>query len=114
MVEYSLRLDLIFNSLANPTRRDIFQRVIREDQTVGQIAEHYKMSLAAVSKHLKIMEKAMLISNRRKGRQHIVTAEPTTLITVQEYLVQYEKLWEKRLDSLEELLKKEAKIDAKT
>jgi DNA-binding transcriptional ArsR family regulator len=106
MVEYPMQLDLIFNSLANPTRRDIFQRVSRSEQTVGEIAEHYKMSFAAISKHLKILERAKLISKRREGRQHIISAEPATLKSVEEYLVQYEKLWNKRFDALEELLNK--------
>lgn len=109
MVEYSMQLDLVFNSLANPTRRDIFQRVSNNEQTVGQIAEHYKMSFAAISKHLKILEKAKLISKRRNGRQHIVTAEPAALKSVQDYLVQYEQLWNTRFDALEELLNKGGK-----
>jgi DNA-binding transcriptional ArsR family regulator len=107
MVEYPLQLDLVFNSLANPTRRDILQRVTNGEQTVSEIAEHYKMSFAAISKHLKILEKAKLISKRRNGRQHIVTAQLAALQGVQEYLDRYEQLWNKRFDALEELLNKE-------
>lgn len=109
MVEYPIQLDLVFNSLANPTRRDILQRVTNSEQTVSEIAAQYKMSFAAISKHLKILEKAKLISKRRNGRQHIVTAQPSALRSVQDYLDQYEKLWDKRFDALEELLNKEDK-----
>ena len=107
MVEYSTRLDLVFGSLADPTRRDIFQRVTTGEQTVGEIAQHYKMSFAAVSKHLKVLEKAKLITKHRHGRQQLVIAEPQTLKSVEDYLHQYEKLWNKRFDALEELLSKE-------
>lgn len=104
MVEYNTQLNLIFSSLADPTRRDIFQRVIGKEQTISEIAEHYQMSFAAISKHLKILEKARLISKRRQGRQQLVSAEASALKDVQEYLAQYEVLWNKRFDNLEKLL----------
>ncbi|HUD07157.1 MAG TPA: metalloregulator ArsR/SmtB family transcription factor [Candidatus Saccharimonadales bacterium] len=107
MVEYAIQLDLVLNSLANSTRRDILQRLSGRGQTVGEIAEHYKMSFAAVSKHLQILEKAKLISKRRSGRKQFVTAEPAALKSVRDYLDQYEKLWNVRFDALEELLKEE-------
>jgi DNA-binding transcriptional ArsR family regulator len=106
MVEYNVQLDLIFSSLADPTRRDIFQRVTGSEQTISQIAEHYKMSFAAVSKHLKILEKAKLISKRKNGRQQLVIAQPTSLKTIEDYLNQHEQLWNKRFDVLEQLLNK--------
>lgn len=107
MVEYSLNLDLVFGSLADPTRRDIFKRVARKEQTVSEVAKHYKMSLAAISKHLKIMERAKLIQKRQEGRQQLITATPATLKSVQDYVAQYEKLWNERFDALEIYLKKE-------
>jgi DNA-binding transcriptional ArsR family regulator len=110
MVEYSLQLDLIFGSLADPTRRDMIQRLTGCEQSISQIAKHYKMSLAAVSKHLKVLEKAHLISRRRKGRQQIVTAQPESMKTVQSYIEQYEALWNTRFDALEKLLKEKENI----
>jgi DNA-binding transcriptional ArsR family regulator len=107
MVEYNLNLDLIFSSLADPTRRDIFQRVGVSEQTISEIAEHYKMSFAAISKHLKILEKAKLITKRKSGRQQLVIAQPTTLKGIEDYLSQYEQLWNGRFDALEKLLNKE-------
>jgi DNA-binding transcriptional ArsR family regulator len=106
MVEYSIELDLIFGSLADWTRRDIFKRVATREQTVSEIASHYKMSMAAISKHLKILEHAKLISKRRLGRQQLVSATPLTLRGVQDYLEQYEQLWNKRFDALDNYLKK--------
>ncbi|MGF7228724.1 MAG: ArsR/SmtB family transcription factor [Candidatus Saccharibacteria bacterium] len=107
MVEYAAQLDLVFGSLADPTRRDIFKRVTIAELSVGDIAGHYKMSLAAISKHLKILEQAKLIRKRRNGRQQLVVAVPITLRDVQSYLAQYEQLWNQRFDVLEELLKEE-------
>jgi DNA-binding transcriptional ArsR family regulator len=104
MVEYSTQLDLVFGSLADPTRRDIFQRVSGNESTVGEIAKHYKMSYAAVSKHLKVLEKANLISKRKKGRQQLILAKPKALKNIEDYLSKYEKVWDSRFDALEELL----------
>jgi DNA-binding transcriptional ArsR family regulator len=106
MVEYSKQLDLVFNSLADPTRRDIFQRVSGNESSVGEIAKHYKMSFAAVSKHLKVLERANLISRRKNGRQQLVIARPKALKNIEEYLAEYEEIWDNRFDALEDLLNK--------
>ncbi len=105
MVEYTLQLDSVFGSLADPTRRDILKRVARCELTVGEIAYPYDMSLAAVSKHLKILEKAKLVIKRRRGKQQFVRATPKTLADAEEYLEQYRQMWEDRLDALEDYLK---------
>lgn len=107
MVEYSLQLDSIFGSLADPTRRDILRRVARSELTVSEISAPYDMSLAAVSKHLKILEKAKLIIKRRHGKQQMVQAAPKTLHDAEKYLEQYRQMWEGRLDALDEYLSKE-------
>ncbi|HET7060129.1 MAG TPA: metalloregulator ArsR/SmtB family transcription factor [Candidatus Saccharimonadales bacterium] len=111
MVEYSLRLDSVFGSLADPTRRDILRRVARSELTVSQISSPYDMSLAAVSKHLKILEQAKLVIKRRRGKQQLVRAAPQTLGEAEKYLESYRRLWEDRFDALDELLNKEKKYD---
>lgn len=105
MVEYSLQLDSVFGSLADSTRRDILKRVARSELSVGEIAHSYDMSLAAVSKHLKILEQAKLVVKRRRGKQQLVKAAPKTLADAEKYLEQYSQMWEQRLDSLEKYLK---------
>lgn len=105
MVEYGLNLDNIFASLADPTRRDILTRVSRQELSIGEIAKHYDLTFAAVSKHLKVLEKARLIFKRRKGKEQIVYISPGTLAGADEYLDFYRNLWERRLDSLEIYLK---------
>ena len=107
MVEYSLSLDAIFGSLADPTRRDILNRVARSELSVSEIAQPYDVSLAAVSKHLKILEKARLVIKRRKGKQQLVQLSPLALQNATEYLESYRSMLELRLDSLEEYLNKE-------
>lgn len=105
MVEYALRLDSIFGSLADATRRDILKRVAKKELTVGEIAAPYRLSLAAVSKHLKILEKAKLVLKRRRGRQQVVRVVPAALKDADAYLLRYKALWEDRLDSLEDYLR---------
>lgn len=105
MVEYALRLDSIFGSLADATRRDILKRVAKKEMTVGEIAAPYRLSLAAVSKHLKILEKAKLVLKRRQGRRQVVRIAPAALKDADAYLLRYKSLWEDRLDSLEDYLR---------
>lgn len=107
MVEYILPLDPIFSSLADPTRRDILGRLQLGRLNVSEIAEPYDMSLAAVSKHLKILEQAKLIMKRRKGKEQIVSLQPQTMMQAAEYLRQYEQLWNERFDRLESFLNEE-------
>lgn len=107
MVEYSLKLDTVFSSLADPTRRDILKRVSETELSVSEIAQPYDLSLAAISKHLKILEKARLITKRRKGKQQLVQLAPQAFKDAAEYLDYYQSLWNERLDSLEKYLNKE-------
>jgi DNA-binding transcriptional ArsR family regulator len=107
MVEYTLSLDTVFYSLSDPTRRDILQRVADQELTVSDIALPYDMSLAAISKHLKVLEKAKLIIKRKEGKKHMVTIAPHALRSADEYLEQYRQMWQSRFDKLEMLLNEE-------
>ncbi len=105
MVEHTLRLDAIFRSLADPTRRDILRRVADQQLSISEIAEPYKLTFAAISKHLQVLEKAKLIVKRKHGKQQVVELAPKTLAEANQYLEQYRKMWEDRFDALEEYLK---------
>lgn len=105
MVEHTIDLDLVFHSLADPTRRDILDRVSRQALSVGQIARDYNLTFAAVSKHLKVMEKARLIIKQRRGKEQIVAAAPNTVKDASEYLRRYQAMWNERFDALDEYLK---------
>jgi DNA-binding transcriptional ArsR family regulator len=113
MVEYMMNLDEVFGSLADPTRRDILRRVARREQSVGQIAKHYDLTFAAISKHLQVLERAKLITKRRRGKEQMVNISPQALARADEYLEQYRELWERQLDKLEVLLEQEQSKDKK-
>lgn len=111
MVEYNYTLDNIFLSLADSTRRDMLRLLtIYEKMSIGDIALHYKMTFAGVSKHLKVLEQAKLISKKKKGRQQIVTLNSTAFKVADTYVKQYEQLWQDRFDRLDELLKDKEKL----
>ena len=108
MVKRSETLNLIFASLADPTRRDMLERVAKREYSVGELVQEYDISFAAVSKHLKVLEGARLISKRKEGKRHIVTISPSALQTADTYLEKYRQLWQGRYNKLETLLKKGA------
>lgn len=105
MVEYNTKLDAIFQSLADPTRRDMLRRLAPGEQTVGELARQYKLSFASVSKHLQVLERAKLVRKKRSGREQRVTLSPAGLKQADKYLEQYRVMWEEKLDRLEIFLK---------
>jgi DNA-binding transcriptional ArsR family regulator len=107
MVERNTYLDGIFGSLADPIRRDILRRLMNAQYSVSQIAEHYQISFAAVAKHLKVLEKACLITKQRKGKEQIVCIVPQSLHDASDYLAQYEALWNYRFDALDKVLEED-------
>ena len=104
MVEHSARLDLVFGSLADATRRDILRRVAGREMSVGEIAWSYDISLAATSKHLVVLEKARLVTKRREGKLQLVSLSPPALSDAEKHLERYRDIWERRLDRLEKYL----------
>ncbi|NJK71599.1 winged helix-turn-helix transcriptional regulator [Candidatus Gracilibacteria bacterium] len=104
MVELSTQLDLVFGSLSNSTRRNILSRLLEKSLTIGEIADHYKMSFAAVAKHIGVLEKARLINKRSIGNEKLVSADSKTLKKAYQYLGTYEQMWQERYDNLENLL----------
>ncbi len=104
MVEYSSTLDTIFHSLSDPTRRDILKRVSKKELSISTLSKPYKLSFAAVAKHVAVLEAAKLITKRRAGKEQIVSVEPATFKLANNCLMQYEKIWNTRFDALETLL----------
>ena len=97
-------LDRVFHALADPTRRTILRDLSRRERSVGELARPHRMSLVAVSKHLKVLERARLIDRRRDGSFHLMTLNPEALKSADEWLRFYEKFWTERLDNLKQLL----------
>lgn len=108
MVESREReLDLIFQALADPTRRAILREIARRERSVGELAEPHRMSLAAVSKHLKVLERAHLVQREKRGSFYYLRLNPKTLKSANQWLKYYEQFWEDRLESLKQFLEKE-------
>jgi DNA-binding transcriptional ArsR family regulator len=102
MVEYSdAALDSVFHALSDATRRSILRDVSWEAKAVSEIAEPYSMSLAAVSKHLQVLERAELIRREKKGNYRMVRLNADTLRAAQEWLAYYETFWTVRMDGLQ-------------
>lgn len=105
MVEQTMQLNLIFQSLSDPTRRDILCQVTQSELSIGELVEKYQMSFAAISKHLKMLEKAKLVQKRREGKKYMITLAPNALEEADKYLEQYRLSWESRYNKLDTLLK---------
>lgn len=107
MVEYSSKLlDRTFAALADPTRRRILAQLTRGEECVTELARPHAMSLAAVSKHLVVLEKAGLVKRRRDGRVHSLALEAKPMKEAQAWLERYRKFWEGNLDQFEKYLDK--------
>jgi len=96
--------DLVFQAFADATRRDILRRVSREGQSISELAKPYEMSLAAIAKHVTVLEKAGLVTKERAGKEKVVRLVPATIRAAGDYLSEYEKLWAARFDALGQLL----------
>jgi DNA-binding transcriptional ArsR family regulator len=99
-----MNLDQVFGALADPTRRAILARLALGDVTVGELAQPFAMSLPAVSKHLRVLEEAGLISKGRAAQSRPCRLEPQTLKAVDAWLEDYRRLWSESLDRLEDYL----------
>ena len=100
------RLSETFQALADPTRRAILARLTLGQTSVNELAEPFAMSLPAVSKHLKVLERAGLISRSRDAQYRPCKLEAQTLKSVDEWLDEYRSLWEARFDRLDAYLQK--------
>ena len=112
MVEYSraTELDQVFSALGDPTRRAILQALAMNSATINEIAEPFPLSLNAVSKHVKILERAGLVRREIQGRQHHCWVNPRPLREANQWLEHYRQFWEHRLDALEVYVAKRMKL----
>src|SRR5690606_28947763 len=99
--------DALFRTLADPTRRAIFERLCREgEQTVGALTTAAGVSQPAVSKHLGVLKRAGLVTDRHEGRQTHYSAQREALVPLIDWTRRMAGFWESRLDDLEDLLKR--------
>lgn len=98
-------LSSTLSALADPTRRAMLARLSKGEATVNELAEPFAMSLPAISKHLKVLERAKLISRSRNAQWRPCKFEPEPLKKLDSWLEEYRELWESRLDRLEDYLR---------
>jgi DNA-binding transcriptional ArsR family regulator len=98
------RLSATFSALADPTRRAILARLALGETSVSELATPFKMSMPAVSKHLKVLEHAGLITRSRAAQMRPCKIEAAALKEADDWLEEYRRLWEQRLDRLEDYL----------
>ena len=99
--------DMLFRTLADPTRRAIFERLCREgEKTVGALTARAKVSQPAVSKHLGVLKRAGLVRGRDEGRETHYSAQLGALAPLIDWTSQMTGFWQSRFDALEDLLKR--------
>jgi len=105
MAERSASLDGVFHAVAHDARRSMLTRLAGRELTVGELAEPLHMSLAAASKHIKVLERAGLVSRTVVGRRHLCRLDASPLARADEWLRFYERYWHEQLDSLDQLFR---------
>ena len=109
MVERSIvALDPVFRALADPTRRAMLRTLAAAECNIGELAAPFRMSFAAASKHVKVLESAGLVRRRVQGRRHVCRIQPAPLAAADEWLRFYHRLWTEQLDHLDALLESES------
>ena len=105
MVEYrDSQLNDVFGALADPTRRAILARLSKGDALVTELAAPFEISLAAVSKHVRVLERAGLVHRTVTGREHRCALSPRPLRAAADWVEHYRAFWETRLDALEQFI----------
>ena len=111
MVEYSPSgLDAVYAALSHPVRRSLLEHLRPGGAKVTELAAPFPMSLAAVSKHIRVLESAGLVQRTIIGREHRLVLEPSPLMSAATWLESYRRFWEERLDLLEARLRQERSV----
>ena len=107
MVNYrDAGLDMAFGALSHPIRRGIMARLATGETTVAELAKPFNVSAPAISKHLRILEKAGLMKRRKEGREHHCRIEAEKIKQASDWIENYRRFWEESLDRLGDYLKK--------
>jgi len=104
MLKQSPSLDLVFQALADPTRRAMVERMTKGPASVSDLARPFAMTLAAVMQHLKVLEESGLVRTQKEGRVRTCTIEPDVLRTAEDWIADRRTSWETKLDRLGALL----------
>jgi DNA-binding transcriptional ArsR family regulator len=104
-------LDDVMRALADPTRRAIVQQLRAGEARVTDLAQPFAMSLNAVSKHIRVLERAQLVRRRRVGREHLLSLNPAPLDAAADWIEQQRAFWTPRLAALDDVLQAEPGAD---
>lgn len=113
MDDQSERLDSVFHALSDPTRRAIVSLLAQKPYCITELVPPFSMSLAAISKHVKSLERAGIVHREVKGRNHICNLNADALNEAFTWLAGYEQFWCQRLNALEEVLRREDNNDGR-
>ena len=106
MVNYNQhRLDLVFGALAHPIRRGILARLSNGETTIAELARPFRVSAPAITRHMRILEEAGLLSRTKQGRAHRCRLEQKRMQEAEAWIEDHRKFWNQRLDALERYLK---------
>ena len=106
MVNYNQhQLDLVFGALAHPIRRGILARLSTGEATIAELAKPFKVSAPAITRHMRILEEAGLLSRKKQGREHYCRLEQKRMKEAEAWIEDHRKFWNERLDALERYLK---------
>ena len=112
MAKYSTdELDVIFSALADPTRRAILDQLIQGEKTVGKVAEPFDYKLPTISRHIRVLERAGLLTRKRQGRTHYLTLNAVPIQQALIYLIRYRVFWHEAFQLLDDYLKQEISED---
>lgn len=100
----------VFQAIADPTRREIINIISRQSLNLNAVADNFKVSRPAISKHIKILTECGLIVIKQKGRERYCEANLAPLADVQDWIAQYREFWTSKLDALDDFLQKETKL----
>ena len=108
MLQHPSELDLIFQALADPTRRDIVERLTIGPTTVSELSRPFGMSLAGVLQHVRVLESSGLIHTRKAGRVRMCHIDPRALHTAEDWITERRTTWQQRLDRLADIIEDDA------
>jgi DNA-binding transcriptional ArsR family regulator len=113
VVNKQTKVTTVFSALADPTRLRIIEHLSGHGETrVTTLASPFRISMPAISRHLRVLEDARLISRRRKGRLHLIRTRAAGLAQARKWMARYAAQWDSAFDTLDELLRKERRKDA--
>ncbi len=102
---YKNQLDLVFSALADPARRGMLEQLAGGESNVGTLAKPHAMSQPAISKHLRVLERAGLIQRTRRGREHRIRVDPRPIEAASTWIGHYARFWKQQFDAIDAYLK---------